>query len=115
MTVKQDVKALQKELKTLEKKIAKLAKLVETGKKGKAGKTPRTKAAPKQTALRTASAKISATDQVLDLIRKNKNGVDAASLMKHTGFKATKVRNILSRIFKEGKVKRTGRGIYVAA
>jgi hypothetical protein len=115
MTVKQDVKVLQKELKTLEKKIAKLTRLIAAGEKGNAGKTPKRKSAPRMAPVTTASGKITATDRVLDIIKRNENGVDAAGLMKDTGFKATKVRNILSRIFKEGRVKRTGRGIYVAA
>jgi predicted transcriptional regulator len=115
MTVKQDVKALQKELKTLEKKIAKLTKIINTGEKGKAGKISKRKSTPRKASVSTASGKITATDRVLDIIKKNEKGVDAASLMKDTGFNATKVRNILSRIFKEGKVKRAGRGIYVAA
>jgi predicted transcriptional regulator of viral defense system len=35
--------------------------------------------------------------------------------MTKTGFDVKKVRNILARIFKEGKVKRAGRGVYVGA
>jgi len=114
MTVRQDVKALQKELKTLEKKIAKLTKTIQTGEKRKAGKISKRKSTPKKVSTSTAPGKMTATDRVLDIIKKTENGVDTARLIKDTGFKATKVRNILSRIFKEGKVKRAGRGIYVA-
>jgi cell division septum initiation protein DivIVA len=119
MTLKQDLKTLQNEIKKLEKNLAKLTKAMATLQKPKSRKAPmpepvRAKT-PKQTAAETAPAKMTATDQVLNVIGKAENGVDAATLMKETGFKDQKVRNILTRIFKEGRVKRVGRGVYVVA
>jgi hypothetical protein len=55
----------------------------------------------------------SATDQVLDVINRSKKGVNTATLMKKTGFDRQKVRNILQRTYKQGKIKRAGRGIYI--
>ena len=55
----------------------------------------------------------SATDQVLDIINRSKKGVNAATLMKKTGFDQKKVRNILQCTYKQGKIKRAGRGIYI--
>jgi len=42
-----------------------------------------------------------------------KKGVDTATLIKKTGFDVKKVRNIISRTSKQGKIKRADRGIYV--
>jgi len=58
---------------------------------------------------------VTATDQVLKLIKRTKKGVDAPTLMKKTGFADKKVRNILMRASKQGRIKRADRGIYVAA
>ena len=115
MTVRGDVKALQKELKTLEKKIAKLTQRIQVSAKGKASKPARRRSSARKAAVRRVAGKMTATDQVLEIIKNAEHGVDAASLMQKTGFKPTQVRNILSRIFKEGRVKRAGRGLYVAA
>lgn len=117
MTLKQDLKPLQNEVKKLEKNLAKLTKAIAAVQKPKTRKARKPKPVPaekpKETVAETAPAKMTATDQVLDIIKKAENGVDAATLMKETGFNARKVRNILARIFKEGRVKRVGRGIYV--
>ena len=53
-------------------------------------------------------------DQFLlpDLIKK---GVDVTTLKEKTGFDDKKVRNIVFRASKQGKIKKTGRGIYVGA
>jgi predicted transcriptional regulator of viral defense system len=61
------------------------------------------------------TAKPTATDQVLKTINRSKNGVDVPTLIKKTGLDEKKIRNIVSRAFKQGKIKRVGRGIYVAA
>ena len=57
--------------------------------------------------------RVTATDQVLDIINRSKKGVNTASLMKKTGFDRQKVRNILQRTYKQGKIKRAERGIYI--
>jgi putative endonuclease len=119
MTLKQDLKKLQNEINRLEKNLAKLTKAMATIQKPESRKARKPKAPPaeraKETAAETAATKMTATDQVLDIIKKAENGVDAGTLMKKTGFKDQKIRNILTRIFKEGRVKRVGRGVYVMA
>jgi putative endonuclease len=119
MTLKQDLKTLQNEIKKLEKNLGKLTKAMAAVRKPKSKKSPKPKPVPaetpKETAVGTAPTKITATNRVLDIIREAENGVHASTLIKETGFKDQKVRNILTRIFKEGKVKRLGRGIYVVA
>jgi hypothetical protein len=57
--------------------------------------------------------RVTASDQVLDIINRSKKGVNTATLMKKTGFDRQKVRNILQRTYTQGKVKRAERGIYI--
>lgn len=110
-------------LKTLTKTIDKMIKAVEKFEKEQAAKKPRAKAKTKATkkarAKKTPAKKkataLTATDQVLNIIKRSKKGVDVPTLMKKTGFDDKKVRNIINRTLKQGKVKRVGRGIYVAA
>ena len=124
MTVKQDLKALQKEFKALGKKLEKLTKAVEKGATIKVAK--KTKAKPvkakttkkvtaKKTPAKKKSAQLTATDQVLKIINGSKKGVNTAKLMEKTGFNQKKISNILLKAFKEGKIKRVEKGIYVGA
>ena len=59
------------------------------------------------------AAKKTDTDKVLEIINRSKKGVDTATLMKKTGFDQKKVRNMLNRTFKQGKITRVEKGIYV--
>jgi len=124
MTLKQDLKALQKEIKAFEKKMNKLVMTIEKSEKPKAAKKPKTKSVKTKTAEKAGaknapakkkSVKLTAADQVIEIINQSKDGVDAATLVKKTGFNAKKVRNILHRTFKKGKIKRSGKGVYVGA
>ena len=60
-------------------------------------------------------APLTATDQVLRIINRYKRGVDVLTLMQKTGFEEKKVRNIVARAFKQGRIKRLSRGMYVGA
>ena len=59
--------------------------------------------------------KLSDTDKVLRVIRGHKKGVDVAKLKKKTGFADNKIRAIVYRASKEGKIKRVKRGVYISA
>jgi hypothetical protein len=59
--------------------------------------------------------KLTATAEVLKIIKGYKKGVDVPKLKKKTGFADTKIRAIIHRASKEGKIKRLARGIYVSA
>ena len=89
--------------------------------KDQAAKKPKAKSRAKaKTRTRKAPSKkkvaaTTATDQVLNIIKRSKKGVDVPTLMKKTGHGEKKVRNIISRAFSQGKIKRKGRGIYVGA
>ena len=111
MTIAQDLKALNKNIQALGKTLDSLLKAVEKDakptKKILAKKAPAKKAPAKKKA-----AQPTATDAILKIIKASKKGVDAPTLVKKTGFNHKKVRNILFRTYKQGKIKRLDKGIY---
>ena len=71
---------------------------------------------PKKVPVRAKKAKkLTATAEVLKVIKGYKKGVDVPKLKKKTGFADTKIRAIIFKASKEGKIKRVARGIYVSA
>jgi hypothetical protein len=60
-------------------------------------------------------ASLMAVDIVLDTIRNSKEGIGFAQIQAKTGFDEKKIRNIIFRLNKTGKIKRKSRGIYIAA
>ncbi len=56
----------------------------------------------------------SATNTVLEIIKKSRKGIGAPEMQTKTGFDEKKVRNIVFRLNKLGKIKRVGRGKYTA-
>ncbi len=125
MTIsKKDLQALNKDVKALSTKMEKLIREFDKGKKAKVTKKvtakparlKTTKKAPaKKAPAKQKPAKLTATDKVLKIIRGSKRGVNAATLVKKTGFDLKKVRNIIQRTYKQGKIKRVGKGVYVGA
>lgn len=112
MTVtKRDLQSLQRQIKALEKKMEKLIAAAERDEKPNAAKKAPAKKAP----VRKKLMQPTATDQVLNIIKRSKKGVNAATLMTKTGFDLKKVRDILQRTYKQGKIKRVGKGVYVGA
>ena len=65
-----------------------------------------------QTRRRTA---LTAVDIVLDTIKHSRQGLGFAEIQAKTGFDEKKIRNIIFRLNKTGKIKRKSRGIYIAA
>lgn len=127
--IKKDLQGVSKSLKTLASKTEKLVTVVDKLEKAQAvGK--RKPKAKKSITTRKAKAKkkapvkkkgavkktvvLSATDQVVKIIKGWKKGVGVPTLIKKTGFEDKKIRNILNRASKQGKIKRAGRGIYMA-
>ena len=124
MTIAKDLKAITREIKALEKTIAKLVKTVKKSEKSKAakksaGKSIKAKtdkrAPAKKAPTKKKAIKLTATDQVLKILNRRKRGVNAATLMKKTGFDNKKIQNILQRTYKQGKIKRVGKGLYTGA
>ena len=58
---------------------------------------------------------LTAIDVVLDVIKRSKQGIGFADIQAKTGFDEKKIRNIIFRLNKIGKIKRKSRGIYIAA
>jgi len=125
--LKKDLLSLRKEFKVVEKKMEVLLKAVEksgkapkaAAKKAVTGKTVKAKTNKKAPAKKVAAKKTmlqtTATEQILGIIKRFKKGVDVPTLKKKTGFDDKKVRNIVFRASKEGKIKKSGRGVYVGA
>jgi hypothetical protein len=61
------------------------------------------------------SAELSDGARVLKIINRSKNGIDVATLVQKTAFDEKKIRNIIYRAYKDGVIKRAGRGIYLGA
>ena len=122
--LKKDLQAVKKDIKALEKKMEKLLKAYEKPQRAKAAgnvkrKAAKTKAQPKaagkKTGGRKRAAQMTATEQILKIVRRSRKGVDVPTLKSKTGFQDKKVRNIIFRASKEGKIKKIGRGVYVGA
>ena len=56
----------------------------------------------------------SATETVLDLIKRRKNGIGVAEVREQTGYDDKKLRNIIFRLNKIEKIRRVSRGNYKA-
>ena len=114
MTITKDLQAISKELTKLANQTEKLAAELEKEKKP-AVKSVKTKTMAKAVTKKAPAkvAKKTDTDKLLAIINRSKKGVDTATLMKKTGFDQKKVRNILSRTYKQGKITRAEKGIYV--
>jgi ElaB/YqjD/DUF883 family membrane-anchored ribosome-binding protein len=122
--LKRDLQAVKRDIKALERKMEKLLKAYGKPQKAKAAKKTKRKtvkaktkrvAAVKKAAPKKKTAKVTATDQILKIIKRTRKGVDVPTLKAKTGFEDKKVRNIIFRASKEGKIKKVGRGIYIGA
>lgn len=72
----------------------------------------------KKTAKSKAQARASGTtssDEVLDVIKRFRKGVGFSEIRDRTGFGEKKLRNIIFRLHKMGKIVRINRGIYIAS
>ena len=114
--VKRDIVALGKRLEKLIKAHEPIPKAKKVTKKKAVKKTKTVKKAPaKKAPAKKKATQVTATDKILQIVKRSKKGVDVSTLKKKTGFDDKKVRNIVFRASKEGKIKKSGRGIYVGA
>jgi ElaB/YqjD/DUF883 family membrane-anchored ribosome-binding protein len=112
--LKEDLKAVAKDLKRLTQKTDKMIKrLGKPEKKAQAVKKPKARKAAKPVAKKVK--KVAAGETVLAIIKRSRKGVDKATLIKKTRFKGRKIGDVIYRLKKQGKIKSTGRGIYVKA
>ena len=88
-------------------------------KRAAAKKTPAVKAAArKKDPVRAAAAGksgASATQVVLAIINRSKKGLDTAALQQKTGYGTRKIWDIVHRAYKQGKIRKSGRGAYSRA
>ena len=108
MQIKKEMARISKDLQKMSRRIQKLTTSIPNI-KGRAKKVnmPRPVAAPR--------GKKSGTQTVLGMIKKSKAGIAAETLIKKTGYEDKKIRNILFRAWKDGKIERVRRGVYKAS
>ena len=71
-------------------------------------KTARSKAS-------TGKSATTSSDTALEVIKRFRNGVGFAEIQARTGFADKKLRNIIFRLHKLGKIVRKSRGVYIAS
>jgi hypothetical protein len=132
--LKNSLKAISKELKTLMNKVEQLGRALEKAgktaissktmtkkdvKKAVAKKAPaKKKAAVKKASVQKADAKADANastaiETVVDIIQKSKSGVNVETLISKTGYDAKKISNLVYKAKKRGDIKSGAKGIYV--
>jgi len=104
--LKKDLQALSKGLQALAKKAEALTKQLEKVEPAKAK-------AVKKAPVKKKAAGITDTDKVLNIIKRSPKGASVQALIKKTGFNAKKIANIVHKAFKEAKIKRADKGIYI--
>jgi nicotinamide mononucleotide adenylyltransferase len=130
--LKKNLQTVNRELKTLAKKVDKIVVVVGKLEKAKVAKKPKAKAAKKKPVRKTVAKKVAVKkravkkvaakkttktviDTVLAIIRRSKKGVNTAALMKKTGFSEKQIHNNVYKLKKQGKIKSVGRGLYLKA
>ena len=104
--------ATRKDIDKLMAKMDRLEKLIKTT----AGKS-RQVSVPKAADGRETTGRSAGTsaDITLDVIKRFRKGVGFAEIQAQTGFGEKKLRNIIFRLYKMGKITRKSRGIYLAS
>jgi uncharacterized membrane protein len=112
---KKDLQNVNKALNELSKKVEKMIAAAGEPEKPQASKVKPTKKAAAKTPAAKKTDKLSATDSVLNIIKRSRKGIDTAGLKNKTGFKERKIWDAIKKLKKQGKIKSDVRGIYVKA
>jgi hypothetical protein len=80
---------------------------------GKGRRTAGIKTARSKTS--TGKSAMTSSDTALEVIKRFRNGVGFAEIQARTGFADKKLRNIIFRLHKLGKIVRKSRGVYIAS
>ena len=103
--------------KDIDKLMAKMDRLEilikSSGVSGKGGRTSDIKTARNKTS--TGRSAMTSSDTALEVIKRFRNGVSFAEIQARTGFGDKKLRNIIFRLHKLGKIVRKDRGVYIAS
>ena len=114
--IRKGLEILTKGIKDMEKLLNSIEDALATGKPKKItkAKTKGAKKAPagKSTAKKRPS-KRTATDAILTIIKAGPRAVTSAQIKEKTGFSDTKMRNIIFRLKKQGKIRSRKRGVYI--
>ena len=114
--LKKDLQAVSKSLKQLTLRTEEIAKKLEKLEKPKPVKKSNAKVKAKiKPKIAKKPVKVSAAATVLAVIKRSRKGVDVATLRNKTGFESRKISGIVQRFKREGKIKNSGKGIYVKA
>ncbi len=105
---RQDIQKIVSRLDQLEKTIKKTAV---SGKSKKSG-SPKTSGGSTRNSERDPAS--NASEIILKAIQESVDGLDYAGISEITHFDEKKIRNILHRLHKTGKIQRKRRGLYVA-
>ena len=108
--LKKDLQAVSKTLKQLTLRTEKIAKRLDKLEKAKPAKKAKAKTKPKVT---KKPVQVSAAATVLAIIKRSRKGVDVATLKSKAGIGSATVNSIIYRLKKKGKIKSSGKGIYV--
>jgi len=134
--LKKDLKTVAKNLKSLTTKTERMAKRLEKLEKTQAGKKLKKTAAKKRVAKKRVAKKrvpkkkvakkrvvkkkvakkavrVTAIDTVMGIIKSSRKGVDATTLREKTGFEGRKIRDLIYRLNKQGRITSTRKGFYV--
>jgi hypothetical protein len=96
----------RKDIDRLNARLDRIERLIVSGRSAKIRKSSGGKSGTKPS-ISTAS------DLVLDVIRQYKDGVGFSEIQMQTSFDEKKLRNIIFRLNKLGRIKRKSRGIYI--
>ena len=120
-TLKKDLGAVVRDLKTLTRRTEKIGKeldkllrsrgIAKSEKRAAKPKTVRRRAIRKGAARKPREA--TATSAVLNLIGRRKRGVNTTEIKAKTGFDDKKIWNVINRLKTQGKIKSARRGVYV--
>ncbi len=95
----------------IEKLSAKLDRIEKLIKQTSGGKTTRTSNGRAKSSI--DRSEMTASGVVLKVVKNSRKGADFSRIQLKTGFEDKKLRNIIFRLNKIGKIKREGRGVYV--
>jgi hypothetical protein len=105
---RQDIQRIVSRLDQLEKTIKKIAVC------GKAKRSGNSKAGGGNTRSAGSGQTSNASEVILNAVKASVQGLDYAGISEITHFEEKKIRNILHRLHKTGKIQRKRRGLYVA-
>jgi hypothetical protein len=103
----------RKDIDKLASQMDRLEKLIKKSMDG--GKDNWIGGAPAKGKKPVGKAAMTPSDMVLNVIKRFKNGAGFAQIQERTGFEDKKLRNIMFRLHKMGKIVRKSRGIYIIA